>query len=188
MFDTLFSLTIYGAPLMALVGLGCLVFCRGECRRYLAWSAGVCGGSLALLVGGCMGPFEVAWRAVPSILLCIAFLASGALGVLFTLGCVMPAAERPRIPAPLWYGMKGAVLLLAGLILTVGLWMGGILILFVHNSDDRVVEYQGQKLVEVNDGFLDPHYCYYAYHGPLFRGREQVWEGPTHIWGDYGGR
>ena len=38
-----------------------------------------------------------------------------------------------------------------------------------------------QPLVEVDDGFLDSHYSYYAYYGPLVRGMERIWESPYPI-------
>ena len=53
-------------------------------------------------------------------------------------------------------------------------------------SSRKVVEYQGQTLLEVDTGFLDPLYDYYEYHGPLFRGNERLYSSQyTHIWGDY---
>ena len=42
-------------------------------------------------------------------------------------------------------------------------------------------EHQDQPLVEVDDGFLDSHYSYYAYYGPLVRGMERIWESPYPI-------
>ena len=48
--------------------------------------------------------------------------------------------------------------------------------MFAFGDTEKVVEYQGQTLVEVDDGFMDPHWSYYVYHGPLVRGRERVYE------------
>ena len=35
-----------------------------------------------------------------------------------------------------------------------------------------MITYQGQTLVEEDHSFLDSHYVYYVYHGPLVRGLE----------------
>ena len=44
---------------------------------------------------------------------------------------------------------------------------------------ERVLEVQGQTLVEEDESFLDPYYVYYIGFGPLLRSRESVWSGDT---------
>lgn len=179
--------SVLGIPLLALAGLGCLLFGRGRSRRNLAWCAAVFAGTLVLLAGGgfvlkCLG---LAWRNGPARLMLAALLVEGWAGIVLTLICLLPM-ERPGLPAPLWTALKGVTVLFAGLVIFFTLWLGPLLI-FMGSEGEQVVEIQGQSVLEVDDGFLDPHYSYYACHGPLVRGRERLWSGDgqtTHIWGD----
>ena len=66
-----------------------------------------------------------------------------------------------------------------------GFWVLALMgIALVYGNSERVVKYQGQTLLEVDKGFLDPWYSCYAYCGPLVRGTERVQGGPTPIDGD----
>ena len=165
-----------GAVLLALVGLGCLIFCRGAGRRYLARTAGVFLSALALFLGGevVLGLFDLTWRNLPSGLFCAALLISGALGILFTLGCFLPL-EMPEVAPVLRWAVKGMALLSAGLVLCCALFYGPLFAVFAFGGEERVLEYQGQTMLEVENGFIDPIYDYYEYHGPLVRGAELVY-------------
>lgn len=82
------------------------------------------------------------------------------------------AGDSPR-PA---VGGKGAVLFFAAVVLLVTLWLGPLVLAFAYGNPERIVEYQGQTLLEVDDGFLDPHWSYYVCHGPLFRETERLYD------------
>lgn len=55
-------------------------------------------------------------------------------------------------------------------------------------GSERVIQHEGARVVEVDRSFLDPQFSYYAYHGPLVRGSEQlhsaIGEGPWQRWED----
>jgi len=173
-------------PLFALLGLGCLFYCRGKNRLHLALAAAVLCDSLLLLLGGkvLLGYFDLAWRSLPVAVLWTAALISGFFCVLLTLGCFL-TLELPRWPSALRIVSKVLALVCAGLILYHAALFGFLLLVFGWGEKDQVVEYQEQTLVEVDTGFLDPQYDYYAYHSPLFRGRERLYSSSyTHIWGD----
>ena len=173
-------------PLLALLGVGCLLYCRGKNRRHLAVAAAVLCGSLLLLLGGevVLGCFELTWRNLPETLLWMTALVSGFLGLLFILGCFLPL-ELPKWPRLLRWSSKLLALVCAGLVVYHAVLFSFVLALFAQGEKEQVVEYQGQTLVEVDVGFLDPLYNYYAYHGPLLRGSERLYSSQyTHIWGD----
>ena len=50
-----------------------------------------------------------------------------------------------------------------------------LVIMFTFQHNERIVSYQGQTLVETDEGFLDQEYHYYVYHGPLVRGGESLY-------------
>ena len=178
----MFPLTLWGCPLMALAGLGCLIFCRGPGRRKLAWAAGVFLSALALFFGGMvlLGFFGLTWRNLPSAVLCGVLLVSGWAGIVLTLNCLMPQAWPELAPVLRWT-VKGGALLLSSVILFVTILYGPFFIAWGFGGEERVLEHQGQTLLEVDESWLDPYYCCYAYHGPLVRGTERIWSGPTHI-------
>lgn len=181
-----FPAALAGAALLALTGLGCLLFYRGKNRRYLAWTAGVFTAALLLLLGGeaLLGLFGLTWRNLPAGLLCAAVFLSGAAGIFLILGCVLPLEPPETAPALLWIG-KGLLTACAGLVLWYGLCFGPLLAAFAFGGEERVLEYGGQTLVEVDDSFLDPIYNYYEYHGPLVRGSERIYSRlPARIDGD----
>lgn len=171
------KLVLAGTVLLALAGGGCLIFCRGTGTRYLARTAWVFATSFILFAGGnlLLERFGLAWRNLPSGVFCAVLLISGALGVLFTLGCFLPL-EMSEVAPVLRWTVKGLALLSAGLVLYCALVYGVLFAVFAYGGGERVLEYQGQTLVEVDDSFLDPIYHYYEYHGPLVRGSEPVYE------------
>ena len=176
--DTLiFPLVLAGVPILALAGIGCLFYCRGKDRRRLAWTAAVFLGALVLFFGGeiLLGFFHLTWRNLPSLVLLGTLLVGGWVGVVLTVACVI-LMELPSVPAAVRWAAKAAVTFFAALVLLVTLWLGPLLFLFAFGDGERTVEYQGQTLVEVGDGFLDQHYSYYAYHGPLVRGTERLYD------------
>lgn len=179
-------MTLAGCPLMALAALGCLFWCRGRNRRYLAWAAGVFLGVLALFFGGMilLGFFGLTWRNLPALILCTVLLVSGWAGIVLTLACLLPQ-EWPELAPVLRWTVKGGALLLSSVVLITTIWFGPIFIAFGFGGGERVIQYQGQTLVERMEGFLSPDYSYYSYRGPLVRGTERIWSGPTHIWGDF---
>ena len=129
-----------------------------------------------LFVGGnlLLGLFGLTWRNLPSGLFCAVLLISGALGILFILGCFLPL-EMPEASPVLRWEVKGIALLSAGLVLCCALFYGPLFAVFAFGGEERVLEYQGQTLLEVENGFIDPIYDYYEYHGPLVRGAELVY-------------
>lgn len=186
----IFPLTLTGVPVLALAGLGCLTYCKGERHhRHLVWTAAVFLGALALFFGGniILGSFGLTWRNLPSAILCITLLISGWVGIVLTLACLLPM-EWPDAAPVLRRAVKGAVLFFAAVVLFVTLWLGPLLLAFAFGDSEQVVEYNGRTLVERMEGFLSPDYGYYEYHGLLFRGTERIWSGPTHIWGDFDGK
>ena len=67
----------------------------------------------------------------------------------------------------------------------VTITFGGLFAAFAYDNQERIIQYQGQTLVEEDKSFLDPHYVYYIGFGPLLRSRESVWSGDTPL--DQGG-
>ena len=175
--DLVLPAALAGTVLLVLVGAGCLLLCRGRNRRYLSRTAWAFVPVFVLFVGGnlLLGRFGLTWRNLPSGLFCVVLLVSGALVVLFTLGCFLPL-EMPEVAPVLRWTAKGLTLLSAGLVLYCALVYGVILLAFGYSGGERVLEYRGQTLVEVDDSFLDPIYNYYEYHGPLVRGKEPVYK------------
>ena len=64
------------------------------------------------------------------------------------------------------------------MLLTCSVTIGPLLLAF-SCAPERVLEVQGQTLVEEDESFLDPYYMYYIGFGPLLRSRESVWSGET---------
>ena len=174
-FYLLFPMVLIGFWLLALVGISCLIRCRGKNRRYLAWTAAVFLGALALYFGGLilLGFFQLTWRNLPALILCTVLLLSGWAGIILTLACALPM-EWPNVPLILRWPAKGLLVLCAALVLLMTLWIGPLGIAFVYGDSERVVECQDRRLVERREGFLSPDYSYYAYHGPLVRGTERI--------------
>ena len=76
----------------------------------------------------------------------------------------------------LWHEAAVGIALL--MLLACSVTIGPFLLAFSH-TPERVLEVQGQTLVEEDESFLDPHYVYYIGFGPLLRSRESVWSGDT---------
>lgn len=181
-----FILTAIGVPVLGIAGLYCLLFCKEEKHyKHLARTAAVFLSSAALLMGGgaLLERFGLAWRNAPSVILFSVMMASGWMGLVFTMFCLLPR-RWPLAGAAVRRTVKGVLLFLAILILLVGLLLGPFALLFIWGDTERVMEYQGRTLLEVNDGFMDPHWSYYGYHGPLVRGTELVYdlERPINGW------
>ena len=179
LFELLLPLTGWSVLVMAMIGVCCLLFCRGEeYYKHLVRTAAVFLGALALLAGGniLLKQFGLTWRGGPSAVLVSVMLVSGWIGLIFTMACLLPRSW-PMVSAAVRRTVKGALLLLTALVLLIALWVGPMMLIFACGDDERVVEYRGQTLVEVSDGFMDSHWSYYVYRGPLVRGRERVYEG-----------
>lgn len=175
--DGVFSAAALAAlAVTGLAVLACLLYGRGKARRGLLRAAVIFFGALVLLAGGgvVLGAMGLAWRNWPVRILTLVLTVSGVLGVLFTLGCLLPMEMDGMAPA-LRRTLKGAVLACAGLTLWCTLMVVGLLALFSFGGEERILEYGGQTLVEVDRSFLDPLYDYYAYHGPLVRGRVSLY-------------
>lgn len=174
-------------PLLAILGLWCLFYCRGKNRRHLTAAAAVLCGSLLILLGGevILGGVGLTWRNLPAVVLWTAALVSGLLVLLLTLACFLPL-DLPKWPRVARWSSKFLALICAGLVAYHAMLYGFILMVFAWGEKEQVVEYQGQTLLEVDTGFLDPLYDYYEYHGPLFRGNKRLYSSQyTHIWGDH---
>ena len=187
MVDSIFPLTLVGCIVLVPVGIGCLIRCRGKNHRRLVWAAAVFLGALALLFGGeiLLGFFGLTWRSRAMLILCGTLLASGWVGIGFTLACALPM-EMPNLPEAMRWVAKATTVFFAAVVFLVTLCFGPLALVLIFDNEERVVEYQGQTLLEVDDGFMDLHYSCYEYHGPLVRGTERIYEGPTHIYGDMG--
>ena len=113
------------------------------------------------------------WRCLPAILLCVVILFSGILGIWFTLACFLPLELKELAPV-LRLASKAAALICGALLVFYALTFGTLVAVFGFGGEERVVMYEGQKLVEEEDGWIDTIYDYYEYHSPLFRGRERL--------------
>lgn len=175
--EIMFPLVLSGCAVLAVVGLGCLIYCKGKYRRYLARTAVVFLGALVLWGGGgvLLGFFHMTWRNAPAAAICGVLLVSGWVGIILTLVCFLPM-ELPSMPEAMRWAAKASVTFFAAVVLLVTLWAGPLGIAFAFDNKEQKIEYQGQTLLEVDDGFLDPHYSYYVYHGPLVRGKERVYD------------
>lgn len=179
--DDLYELAIHmtelGPPVLALLGVGCLIRCKGPDRRRLAWAAVVFLGALALFLGGyfVLGFFGLAWRNLPAALLIITMLVSSWTGNILTLRCILPL-EWPNLAPVLRVAIKGAAVAVTGLVIVSTLWIGFLALVFGYAHEERIVEYEGQTLLEVNYSWLDPCYGYYEYRGPLVHGSEVYYE------------
>lgn len=181
MFSTLkgiFILAAIGVPVLGIAGLYCLLFCKGETHyRYLFRTAVVFLSSAALLIGGgfLLERFGLAWRSGPSAILFSVMMVSGWVGLIFIMFCLLPR-QWPMVGVVIRRIVKGGLLFFTVLNLLIVLWLGPLVLLFTWGDRDRVIKYQGQTLVEVDDGFMDPHWSYYVYRGPLFRGSERLYD------------
>lgn len=121
-----FILTAIGVPVLGIAGLYCLLFCKEEKHyKHLARTAAVFLSSAALLMGGgaLLERFGLAWRNAPSVILFSVMMASGWMGLVFTMFCLLPR-RWPLAGAAVRRTVKGVLLFLAILILLVGLLLG----------------------------------------------------------------
>lgn len=164
---------LVAAPLLALTALVCLTSCRGRARRWLGWAATVFVAAVVVLSGGnsLLERFGLTWRNGVARSLCLVILASGLAGAALTLLCLLPR-QMPDLAPVLRWMVKGGAVVCAGLAAFYGLTFGLIFTGLAYGAPERVVEYQGQTLVEEKDSWLDTTYNYYEYHGPLVRGGE----------------
>lgn len=177
MFDSLFPVAFcWGTPVIAAAGIFCLAKCGGKDCKHLALTAAVFLACLVLLLGGSalLGHFGLAWRNLPGAMLCLGLLISGLLGVVLTLGCFLPM-EMPDLAPVLRWVMKTALLLSAAVVLFYAITFGPIFTALAFEGDERVVTYEGQRLLESEDNWLDTVYEYYEYHGPLVRGNQRLY-------------
>lgn len=187
MLDGLFVwMLLAGLPILPGVGVTCMFRCGERERRHMVWSAAVFLGALALWIGGnlLLGIFGLTWRGVSVGVLLGVVLVSGGVWITQALAFLLPNRDFPHLVLGFRWAAKGIVLLLAGAVLLIMLFLFAFACALIGDDARSVVEYQGQTLVEVDEGFLDPWYSYYVYCGPLVRGTERVQGGPTPIDGD----
>ena len=166
--------------LMGLEALNCLLTCRGKRRTRLLYAAAGLGIVLLLWWGGdaLLRLIGLSWRRWVQTAFGVAALVLGMAGAFLTVHC---GAERRA--GRLWHEAAVGIALL--MLLACSVTIGPFLLAFSH-TPERVLEVQGQTLVEEDKSFLDPHYVYYIGFGPLLRSRESVWSGDTPL--DQGGR
>ena len=159
--------------LMGLEALNCLLTCRGKRRTRLLYAAAGLGIVLLLWRGGdaLLKMMGLAWRSWVRTAFGVAALVLGMAGAFLTVHC---GAERRA--GRLWHEAAVGIALL--MLLTYSVTIGPFLLAFSH-TPERVLEVQGQTLVEEDESFLDPYYVYYIGFGPLLRSRESVWSGDT---------
>lgn len=170
-------ITIAGVPVLIGVGIWCLRHCEGRVRTCLAVNAVVFLIALTLHSGGyiVLGRFGLAWRNLPGLVLWMVLAGSFLVWIVLALYCFLPQVG--------WIGWvnKGIMILFATVTFLGILWVGVIVLAFGYGGTERVLEYQGQTLLEVDDGFSDR---YYAYRGPLVRGTERLYGSETPVCGD----
>ena len=160
----------FAGPVTLLAALDRAFFGTGKRRRRLWAAMAVAGGAVLLLMGGdwLLGRFGLAWRNLPAGVLSAAAILGGTVCALLTIECV--ALRRGDGPGWLLSTVvvTACALALTGLLL---LW-GPLAAALAFGGREQAVEYEGRTLLERDEGFLDPAYEYYDYHGPLVRGAE----------------
>lgn len=171
--DALLTVFIPSAAVTLAAALYCLLpgraLCRRKSRRVLGWVLALflavsifqLAGELALAM------FGLAWRAWVRSLFAGALGLLTFLGVFQILGCYLEQRDTPRLAHQIVVGVSGLVVI--AYLVTVGLpsW-------FLAIRPERTVTWRDRTLVEEDQGFLDPDYIYYAWHGPLVRGLEPL--------------
>ena len=165
-------MAIVGALVVIGVGIWCLRNCEGKARKYLVLDSIVFLVMLALHFGGSivLGFLGLTWRNVPGAVLWTVLVGGFLIWIVLALCCFLPQTGE------IGWVNQGIVILFAVVTFLVVLWVGLIVLAFGYGETEKVVEYRGQTLLEVDDGFMDPHWSYYVYHGPLVRGKERVYE------------
>lgn len=157
---------------MALLTIWCLFDRRSQGRGPLLIWVVLFLAALALLAPGslALNLFGLAWRS--RAVYALVLLTGGAcLGVLVqTFRCFRRLLEGRSIP------VRGAALTVTGiacaLVIVLMAWLG--LLLLIFSWSDRVVTWEGQAVVEVNESFPAPLFRYFDYHGPIIRGSGQL--------------
>lgn len=165
-----FSVLI-AAPAVLLAALDRAFFGTGKrCRRLRAAMAAA-GGAVLLLMGGdwLLGRLGLAWRNLPAGVLSAAAILGGAACALLTAACVSGGGETGGLGRKL---SAGTVTVCALSLCAVLLFYGPLAAALAFGGREQAVEYEGRALLERDEGFLDPAYEYYDYHGPLVRGAE----------------
>lgn len=171
--DALLTAFIPAAAVLLAAALYCLlpgrVACKRKARRALGWVLALfLAVSLLQLAGEfTLAMFGLAWRAW------VRSLFAGALGLLAFFGvfqildCYLEQRDTLRLAHQIVVGVSGLVVI--AYLATVGLsnW-------FLSLRPERTVAWRDRTLVEEDQGFLDPDYIYYAWHGPLVRGLEPL--------------
>ncbi len=146
----------------------CLIRCRGRLRKILAvWTGVFAGALLTLALGGwLLARAELEWRGW---VICVLYHAALA-GVAGIMVCIVRCLgqlmeERRKWLRRCWTAAVSAA----------GVWlllMAALLgfVTFALATEERVVDWPEQKVVEVDRSWLDPCYVYYEYRGPLVRG------------------
>lgn len=172
--DWMFYLFLIGILVLAVIWIDCLRNGEGRRRTCLVWDTGLFFASLALYLGGSivLRSFGLAWRSLPEAVLFGTVMVSIWAGLGLSLSCFLRG----------WYGLtKWGLLVLAGVVFLVTLWLGLLFFIFKVGVAERVIEYQGQTLLEEYTDFPDVQYDYYEYHGPLVRGRGRIHAGRAPI-------
>ena len=164
-------ITIAGVPVLIGVGIWCLRRCEGKARKYLVWDTLVFFAALALLFGGdiVLGFFGLAWRNLPGAVLWAVLVVSFLTWIILTLRCSVSQMDD------IGWVNKGIIIFFGGVVLLMTMWLGLLIFAFGYCREERVLEYQGQPLVEVDMSWLHPTYHYYEYRGPLFQGSELIY-------------
>ena len=171
--DALLTAFIPAAAVLLAAALYCLlpgrVTCQRKARRALGWVLALfLAVSLLQLAGEfTLAMFGLAWRAWVRSLFAGALGLLTFLGVFQILGCYLEQRDTPRLAHQIVVGVSGLVVI--AYLVTVGLsnW-------FLSLRPERTVAWRDRTLVEEDQGFLDPFYVYYEYHGPLVRGARSV--------------
>lgn len=171
--DALLTAFIPAAAVLLAAALYCLlpgrVACKRKARRALGWVLALfLAVSLLQLAGEfTLAMFGLAWRAWVRSLFAGALGLLTFLGVFQILGCYLEQRDTPRLAHQIVVGVSGLVVI--AYLVTVGLsnW-------FLSLRPERTVAWRDRTLVEEDQGFLDPFYVYYEYHGPLVRGARSV--------------
>lgn len=169
------ELAIIVGGVLVLYGAACLLIRLTGTKRALTGLVAVFLASLFLLgFGEMIEAFGVALRSTPLLLL------AAALGLSAVLIVAIWAEEMARRQGRclLRWAMRGGMGLLCAVMVT---GFAVVLLFTALGGTERVVEYQGQVLVERDVGFLDSHYLYYVRYGPLFRGSEVLFSGEQRL-------
>lgn len=169
-------------PALVLVGIVKLLSHCGLGKRTLTvtgWTFLACAGLLG--VNGILAlTAGIVLREVPMLVL----LATGGLtGVLWLLTAVEVHVLKNIAGGNRWVrgAVKSGLLLLLVLLCAFVLFVAfaGLVFGNVVGGEIRIIEYEGQRLLERNTGFLDFYYEYHACYGALFRGAELLYHGPS---------